>query len=322
MENIREVIDEFIEMDDDDIVRKFASEFPDAQTEIENTKGGLMFYRPVPDTPLLVAHTDTVWDANRKVRWASETLGATANPHTGIGADDRLGCAALWLLRNEPVSLLLVPDEEVGCIGSRSVAINQTFPLGDHPFFIQLDRRGSKDLVFYDCGNQDFISAMEWLMPTYSEAVGSISDISELCPAFDRAGVNISIGFYNEHTISEHIRLDDFVRTVEMVRSMLHAEYGGPYDHQGHSSNLWFGKNDDYGGPIGSVVGNGHDDPDDDDQFFCCCSCSGVYDRSDLAVTGNWPSHYTPQDVPQYCPECGGDLVEIDGRTWAMSEVD
>ena len=55
----------------------------------------------------------------------------------------------------------------------------------------------------------------------FNEEYGSFSDISELCPTWKIAGVNLSIGYENEHSLIEILYIDYFLSTVEKVKKML-----------------------------------------------------------------------------------------------------
>jgi hypothetical protein len=185
------------------------------------------------DRVLLVAHTDTV--CTRDGKQAAPYLDGLcirSRNNNAIGADDRAGCNALWELRKSGHSLLVVPEEESGCIGSGELAYAcEQYPewevskcLRRHQFAIQFDRRGSHDLVTYGCDNPEFDDYLENMLPGYHTTDGSFSDICELCPVLGMAGVNISIGFRKEHTKDETLDVLDYLRTVELVRRLLSYE--------------------------------------------------------------------------------------------------
>ena len=50
---------------------------------------------------------------------------------------------------------------------------------------------------------------------------GSFSDISFLCPAWEVAGVNLSVGYYNEHSNSEYLCVGQLFDIIEKVKLML-----------------------------------------------------------------------------------------------------
>ncbi|MDY0017624.1 MAG: hypothetical protein RBS89_07265 [Candidatus Delongbacteria bacterium] len=164
-----------------------------------------------PDAAVLVAHADTVW-----------TIAQSRSGVTGIGADDRAGCAILWLLRDSGHSLLITDGEERGCLGasyaSRCIDIDNE--LNAHTFMVEFDRRGANDFKCYDVGTPEFRSYVADMMPGYTEPDrSSCTDICVLCK--DICGVNLSIGYYNEHTTSERIEEDEWHATLTAARKWL-----------------------------------------------------------------------------------------------------
>lgn len=218
-----------------DIIRQFAA-LPNAVV----IDVGLEYpavYRPAKSLgrPILVAHTDTVWDEPVKVQWKG-WVGRSAYKQVGIGADDRAGTAALLALAGEDVGLLIVPLEESGCVGSRALLDSRPDAVRDimdnHPaYFIQFDRRGATDLVFYEGDGTELIDQLSPHFPRYKEEMGSFSDVAVLAPACGIAGVNVSIGFVNEHTEQEQINANVWRITVENTRMLLQSQDVEPLDY-------------------------------------------------------------------------------------------
>ncbi|MEM8737260.1 MAG: M28 family peptidase [Planctomycetota bacterium] len=242
---------------------------------------------------LLVAHTDTVFDRPGRVVWHGH-IGHSAHPDIGLGADDRAGCAALWALRNTGASLLIVPAEERGCIGSRYVAEHYADLLKHHCFAVQFDRRGSSDLVFYDGEPDELLNILEPAYGGYAEADGSYSDVAVLCPALGIAGVNISIGFDDEHTPDETIDAAAWTRTVDNARNLIAAGDYPPipyvpdhtlYDPDDYGFGDWSEGLDDFDEPLADVA--------------WCDDCALAWDADDIDPTAPDPK----------CPVCGGPLL-------------
>ncbi len=65
---------------------------------------------------LLVAHADTYWDAsngrNKTGQEVTKQNGIIRNLKGGLGADDRAGCAMIWLLKEMGHSILITNGEE------------------------------------------------------------------------------------------------------------------------------------------------------------------------------------------------------------------
>lgn len=166
---------------------------------------------------LLVAHLDTVhkdlptiyFDQEKRVLWSPQ----------GIGGDDRCGVyAILKIIENYKPYVLFTTDEEIGGLGAEK--FTKEFDLAKEVnFAIEIDRRGFNEAVFYNCGNEDFIDFI--LSYGLEEEFGSFSDISILSPAYNFASVNLSAGYYNEHTNYEYIVLDHLEYTVEIIKRIL-----------------------------------------------------------------------------------------------------
>lgn len=172
------------------------------------------------DIPIaLVAHMDTVFskpptefyfDSEKSVLWSPQ----------GLGADDRAGIFSIMTIVKSGLRphIILTTDEEMGGIGA-SALIEYEIPFDDLRYLIQLDRRGSNDCVFYDCINDEFTEYVESF--GFSEAWGSFSDISIICPDWGIAGVNLSVGYQNEHSTHEILNISHMLNTISKVQKML-----------------------------------------------------------------------------------------------------
>ena len=172
------------------------------------------------DIPIaLVAHMDTVfpnpatevfYDRKKNVMWSP----------TGMGADDRAGIFAIIKLikKGYRPHIIFTTDEEIGCIGAYELSFLPC-PFKELNYIIQLDRRGANDCVFYDCENKDFEKYVESF--GFVTAIGTFTDISEICPSWGIAGVNLSIGYRDEHSTSEILFVGHMIDTIKKVEKML-----------------------------------------------------------------------------------------------------
>lgn len=188
--------------------------------------------------PALVAHADTVrdiqlvakdldpiyefyFDEKEKVLWSPQLA----------GFDDRAGILAISRLIETGYSfpILILNQEEIG--GKGALAFCDKFMEIDgesrFKYFIELDRRGFDDSVFYNCKNSFF----EFYINSFgfNTAQGLFSDIYFLAPAFNCAAVNLSIGYEDEHTVAERLYLDAFYDTIKKVEQMLKTSGKAPY---------------------------------------------------------------------------------------------
>lgn len=177
---------------------------------------------------LLVAHLDTVHYSRVKNIFHDKEQNVIWSPE-GIGGDDRCGVfAILKIIEQFNPHVLFTTDEENGGVGAKKVIKKLIKP--DVNFIIELDRQGLNDAVFYECGNIDFIDYI--LDFGFKEEYGTFSDISILSPYWDIASVNLSIGYYNEHTKGEYIRLNEMYNTIEKVKNILIQKNERYYDYQ------------------------------------------------------------------------------------------
>ena len=185
---------------------------------IRNTTDFVMAEGNIPIA--LVAHMDTFFEgykADRELYYDQEK-NVMFCPD-GAGFDDKAGLFAIITLLSKGLRphIILTTDEEVGGIGASFVAEEK--PFEDLRYIIELDRRGKNDCVFYDCANEDFNKYVEGF--GFKTSRGSFSDISIICPAWGVAGVNLSIGYQNEHTKSEILDVAAMFATIERVAKML-----------------------------------------------------------------------------------------------------
>lgn len=166
---------------------------------------------------LLVAHLDIVhksipetivYDKQKKILWSP----------TGIGGDDRCGVfGILKICEKFKPYVLFTTDEEKGGLGVRKFVKDfNELPVN---FIIEIDRRGNRQAVFYDCGNKEFQNYI--LSFGFEKQVGSYSDVRTLSTSYDIAGCNLSAGYYNEHTNTEHIYLDHLYNTINGIKDIL-----------------------------------------------------------------------------------------------------
>jgi hypothetical protein len=211
----------------DGVFERF-SDIPDAIVRGSGMDKFLYVRGSRPDRVLLVAHADTYWDNSygqnhNAPKELSIDNGIIRNLNGGLGADDRAGCAILWLLKDLGHSILITNGEEGGLVGSRWLR-NENPDIFDeinstHQFAVQFDRRNSSDYKCYSVGTaafRDYIGKMTG----YSEPDRKSS--TDIVILSDRiAGVNLSIGYRKEHTEMEHLVMDDWQHTLDICRSWL-----------------------------------------------------------------------------------------------------
>ena len=168
---------------------------------------------------LLVAHADTVW-TDDSIFWV-------VFKENGIGADDRAGCAILWLLKDTGHSLLLTDDEENYSLGAKLLKNDAEYfdrINREHNFMIEFDHGKCREFKCYDIGRIEFREYIKEMMPGFTEPDKCNStDIRLLCR--DICGVNLSAGYYKEHTPLEYMDENAWKITLDLTRKWLSYEH-------------------------------------------------------------------------------------------------
>ena len=173
---------------------------------------------------MLTAHIDTVQDkrgakvifVNKNKKDGKHYLWS---PY-GIGGDDRCGIYAIFEIVSQGYrpTLLFCDKEESG--GDGSIEFAKVYNGICNPnCILELDRKGNNELVFYEEDNEEW---QEFLIDLtgWEKSTGSFSDI---CNLYDLgcASVNLSIGYYNQHTKDEYVIWEDLENSIEIVKLII-----------------------------------------------------------------------------------------------------
>lgn len=247
------------------------------------------------DIPIaLVAHMDTVfknppseifYDTNKNVIWGDD----------GLGADDRAGIFAIINIIESGYRpcVILTTDEEIGGVGARALA-KIPCPFPNLKYMIELDRQGSNDCVFYQLDNPSFVDYIESF--GFVEQWGTYSDICELAPAWKTCAVNLSIGYIDEHSLSERLYVGYFLKTIERVKVMLSQKNIPDYAYREMT----------YGQFIKNMYGTSWTaDDSSNTEYFHCKKCNTLYSEYEV-----FPVKGLDGKTVYYCPDCIVDKVE------------
>lgn len=179
-----------------------------------------------PDKVLIVAHADTAWDDSEEdispVRKNREIISSKQDKKIGIGADDRVGCYFVWKMRNLGHSLLITSGEEKGCLASFWIKSHDKWKkkLNDeHCWMVEFDRKGKNDLALYDVGTNKFAEFLKKETGMTPCSGGFRTDIKVLCE--DICGVNVSVGYYDQHLATEKIILSEMFTSFRKFYNLL-----------------------------------------------------------------------------------------------------
>lgn len=282
---------------------------------------------------LMVAHLDTVhkkaptnifYDSEQGIMWSPE----------GIGGDDRCGVWSILELLDRGLlpSIVFTWNEECGALGASDFCtLLQPGDLEHINFAIEIDRRNNMDCVFYDLDYPEFEKFIEQF--NYKTTWGSFSDISLICPHFGFAGVNLSAGYFEEHTLQEYIDVRGMEYTIERVSKILTDadsqkrwewkgyDYGSKYKSGGKYSKAYgygwdYEDYDDYGTNWYYDEHGIKDDKKKNNKIFeWCITCQSLVENVNMA-----PKPYNDmcldcykklEITEEYCQNCG-EVTSID----------
>lgn len=184
------------------------------------------------ETPvMLLAHMDTVHKSAPIIITVKNTAkGTELSSPFGIGGDDRCGIfMILEIVKDLKCSVLFTEDEEAGCVGAKKFASSSMVKDLGVNYMVEFDRRGKNDAVFYQCDNPEFTKFVT--QEFFEEKWGSCSDISRVAPAAGIAAVNLSSGYYSEHTVDEYVIFEEMMKVVEEAKHLICKEVDKPFEY-------------------------------------------------------------------------------------------
>ncbi len=222
----------------DDVIEKFKTLNGAIFREGGNPKERFVYVEGTrPDKVLLVAHADTIFDyyhiggynvdSTHQPIFDGELLKSTGL-HS-IGSDDRCGVAMCWLLKDSGHSILIVDGEEPGDLGSvlgsqfirnKNKDIYNTLN-DNHKFMVQFDRMGFGQYKTYDVGTVEFDKYIEQTLGLYKPNNLYYTDICILSRPDGVCGVNLSVGYYGEHTEGEYTNIQEWYESFKKYEQWL-----------------------------------------------------------------------------------------------------
>lgn len=256
----------------------------------------------VGDLPVaLVAHLDTVHKDPPQNIYHDQSKGVIWCPE-GLGADDRAGVYSIIniLEAGYRPSVIFTTGEEIGGLGAKALVDDFKKPLSSLLFMIELDRQGKNDAVYYDCGNEEF----EEFISRYGFITdwGTFSDIAVIGPVWDVAAVNLSIGYFDEHTLVERLNYRYMFKTIKSVMKILDDPGDKEFDYKEVIYQKWANGFVNTTGTASNSL------------FYCDC-CAFPTESKDLRFVNDWllcPSCRTKHmDV---CVKCGNEFINPYGQ--------
>jgi len=224
-----------------DIVRLLSRSQAQLKTELQDiaTTSSDMYYlwrKSDTSKPMLCVHLDTINTHHNSdvvskdnLVYYEDTLQLALADNTNLqclGGDDRAGLyIALELIKymeetgDYKYDVGFFCDEEIECLGSEQLITDNVFL--NTSCFLGLDRRshlGGQEVATYGYDNDELIA--EFTTLGFTETIGSITDAAILAQHYNKACVNLSVGYDNEHTPNEVIYLSCMLDTLQILKTL------------------------------------------------------------------------------------------------------
>jgi hypothetical protein len=241
------------------------------------------------NVPCLVAHMDTVNDKAMRNPLVNDN-GILSRKNSILGADDRAGCQIIFN-NFKDCNFILTTDEEIGGIGAKT--INKTPHIKELveeyrvPCLLEFDRMNSGDIVgtLNDYCDHTLSQAIQKIAPDYKDAQGVFTDLDHL-QNLGVQGVNLSVGYYSQHSKNEILVLSEFARANQLAGELIKGLQGHTFSRNSMETPWFHEDRPDYG-----FVDVPEDCPDecpccqrpyDFDGYGYCNSCDLFFDEIEL----------------------------------------
>jgi len=159
--------------------------------------------------PVFIAHLDVV-SVCKMSKQLKFKHGKMYRDNSGLGADDRAGIS-LIMNHHEKINFIFTRDEEIGRKGAMSLALNEDFQAAFKKVtaIVQLDCTGHKVVrgALHGYCQEDLMTDIKKVIPDVKDSHGSFSDLDSFIDK--KPGVNLSVGYYNQHTTNEFLVLSE-----------------------------------------------------------------------------------------------------------------
>ena len=206
----------------------FLRELIKDEVQIYSEGDGCIWNISYPGHPLFIAHMDTVklCDDLKPLRIRGNKI---KRQGSALGADDRAG-VNLIMNHHSKINWLFTRDEEIGRLGAEALAGNTDFiqDLIKVSCIVQLDCTGHKVVRGAKHGycKQDLMTDLKKVIPDVKDSIGSYSDLDAF--RYIVPGVNLSVGYYNQHTKREYLDITEY-NYVNFIIDKLNETLTGKY---------------------------------------------------------------------------------------------
>ena len=198
---------------------------------LEKDSQGNYFLKIGTSRTIFASHFDTACKSQSIVNHKIDGDMIRTDGTTILGADDKAGVTLmLWMIEhNIPGTYYFFIGEEVGCIGSGLAAKSLEFK-GLYDRIVSFDRRGTQSVITHQ-------SYTRTCSDEFAKELAKQLNFSDLSYKIDDTGVytdsaefthlipectNLSVGYYQEHTFSEH---QDIEHLKKLANALLFVDW-------------------------------------------------------------------------------------------------
>jgi hypothetical protein len=192
---------------------------------------GNYFYKIGSSRTIFTSHIDTVGKDKSNIKHIINGDIISTDGKTILGADDKAGMTImLYMIKNKiPGMYYFFVGEECGCIGSCMVSKLDNLK-NEYDRVISFDRRGINSVITYQsysrCCSDEFADALSKELNRFGfsyikDENGIYTDSAEFTDIIPEC-TNISVGYYNEHTVRE---TQDIQHLTNLAEACLNVEW-------------------------------------------------------------------------------------------------
>jgi hypothetical protein len=181
---------------------------------------GNYYYKIGKSKTAFTCHLDTACKEQVDVIHKFEKNIISTDGKSILGADDKAGMTIILYMiqKRVPGLYCFFIGEEVGCIGSGSACEDNMFK--DYDRMVSFDRRGTKSVITHQsskrCCSEEFATELSNRLNKYGmkmepDNTGVYTDSAEFVSVIPEC-TNISVGYYKEHTCTEHQDIDHLIK--------------------------------------------------------------------------------------------------------------
>lgn len=188
--------------------------------DLKKDNFGNYYYKIGNSNTIFSSHIDTISNDYRNVKRLNDNGIIKTDRKTTLGADDKAGMTIMfWMMENKiPGLYYFFIGEEKNCVGSTPVSLYSNLEK-NYNKIISFDRRGTDSVITHQSGllscSEDFANSLckqlnKFNMNYKKDPTGIYTDSYQFIGIINEC-TNISVGYYNEHSVKEFQNINHLI---------------------------------------------------------------------------------------------------------------